>query len=274
MNFGLVSKSTSKNPTDLTKKNVVIVYNALSNASNSEEREQELRRLIQFPSEYETVFANLIHDINKIFTHHGNECHSTSYKNNSCYKKLKSVLNEYQETLSNHDIPAFTVKRAQPSITSKHTRTPTPKTMRTQHFDGPTPLLPSPKTSIYDMTDMKLKYFVDKFIAATDQREFIEKYISVLDEDNNPFPGMVDDIYTEMSSDENNSTNIFNNLKDIVQKQKKFGELKIYILYPIREFYTVPNRRNPNIRNLGGGKKQKQTKRKTKRKLTKRRMFK
>lgn len=277
LNSKTESKSTWKNTSDLTKRNVVFVYDALSKVSTSKKREDELRRIIHFPTEYESVFANLIHKVNDIFTSH--ECPSTSYKN-VCYKKLKTILNEFQESLSDYGTPVrFTFEPAltQTSKTSTHTPTPTPKHAPSPiPFDGPAPLLPSPQNLIYNMPQWKLRSFVEMFITTEDQIKFIQNYVVVLDEQGEPFPGMVHDITEDMMSYENDVNNILKHLEHLItiENHKPHEEkLKIHILYPFRVIYPS-NRRNPNIRNLGGGKKRQQTKRNTKRKynlsLTKR----
>lgn len=279
MDLKLNSKSTWKNTNELTKRNVVLVYDALSKAANSKKREDELRRIIHFPTEYASVFSNLVHKVNEIFTQHGHECPSsttTSYKN-VCYKKLKTVLNEFQESLHEDGTPvrftfnssltpnANTKNTLNQKHSSKHTPSPRP-------FDGPAPLLPSPKNLIYNMPEWKLKGFVEMLTRAEDQIKFIQKYVDVLDEQGESFPGMVHDITEDIMSYENDVKSILDHLGYLIKKPNE-EQLKIHILYPFRDIHPS-SRRNPSIRNLGGGKKRQQTKRTTKRyntSITKRR---
>ena len=92
------SKTTWKPITDLRKTEIARVYDALAQSKTKTDREASIRRMIHFPPEYETVFANLMWRVNRIFD--DNDCPSANYKT-KCYKEFKHILNEVQWTLTN-----------------------------------------------------------------------------------------------------------------------------------------------------------------------------
>ena len=311
MELEFVSKTTWKPDTDLTKTEIRLVYDALAQSSD---REKEMRRMIHFPAEHESVFATLIERVNDVFDKPA-RCPSANYKND-CYKELKRILNEFQRSLRDSGEPVrFTLKRTKPTTpiprpTTSTTTTPTttatttstttsPTTTTTTttprprpiSHNGPAPLSRTTDNLIYNMPDWQIESFAKMILECktVDERtKFIKKYVYVLNENDEPFPEMVDDIIVDLVDICDNSSQ-----DDAVEEHLKYlkkmhtpsmhtpsmhtpsmhtpsidTHLKIYILYPFPVMYPKvyrghKTRRTPNVRNLGGGKRR-QTKRRTK----------
>ncbi|NBO54155.1 MAG: hypothetical protein EBU84_06095 [Actinobacteria bacterium] len=274
--------STWKPLTDLKKTDIVRMYDALAQSKTKTDREAQMRRMIHYPPEYETVYATLIARVNRIFeAAKDNDClHKTKCHK---YKEFKHVLNEFQGGLfTDSGKPVrFTTRTRSPSRGTKVPRTPPrgdmhqgtarrpPKTGRTpQRHGDPAPVQPSSANNILNMPDWKINRFGEMILERNTDEErtnFIKKYVHVTDADGEPFPGLLSDIIVDIlhiisnwdETTESKIKNIFVHLLYL----KTYPEV-IRILYPFPVMYPSA-RRNPSVRR-GGGKRGGKRRRRTK----------
>ena len=268
MELDLDSKSTWNPHAHLKKVDAIRLYNALAKSSN---REEDVRRMIYFPPQHNSTFANLIKRITHVFDKH--ECPHANYKND-CYKEFKHVLNDFQESLSDSGEPVrFTL--IQTPTTAKRTSTPTKRTSTTaKRF--PAQLPHSVDNLIYNMSTLKIKMFAEMILNCktnAEKREFLEKYLYVLDANDEPFPSMVDDIIVDtLETPEFAIEDHFKHLMSRYGPEQPLDQdhIKLYILYPFPVMYSSIYRRGrtkhtrANVHNLGGGKRRYTKKRKMK----------
>jgi len=290
MELVLNSKSTWNPYPHLKKVDVIRLYNTLAKSSN---REEEMRRMIYFPPEHNSTFENLIKRITYVFDKH--ECLHADYKND-CYKEFEHLLNEFQESFSDSGEPVRfrliqtpttkrtpTPKKRTPSPT-KRTPSPTKRTpMPTKRKRTPSPTkryparLPhSVDNLIYNMSTLKIKMFVEMILNCKtneEKKEFLKKYLYVLDVNNEPFPGLVDDIIVDILDivdiHESPEFAMERHFKGLMSRYgpEDPDHIKLYILYPfpVMHFRGRTKHARANIHNLGGrGKRRRTRKRKMK----------
>ena len=257
-------KTTWKSLTDLKKTEIVRLYDALSQTKSKINREAEIRRMIHFPPEHETVFANLIRRVHRIFE--DNECPSANYKT-KCYKELKHVLNEFQEELfsdSGESVRFIITTRSPKTLPSPKTLL-SPKTLRSpkpgrspQRYGDPAPLQPSSANLILNMPDWKRIRFAEMILERNTYEEktnFIKKYVYATDDDGEPFPALLRDVIVDTVF-RSNEDDLDLDTKTEYISTDLMGYGTIHILYPFPAMYSnvfSNGRRNPNVRNLGGG---------------------
>ena len=255
--------------TVLSKGKMQWLYDVLVQANNDKDRVAILRRIIDYPPEYESVYANLItHAFKKIKK---DECPPANYKT-ECYREFKRAVNQFQDVFTDSGKPLrFTMKRrSSPIATATATATATAVEKR---VSSPVPLQPLNSTYIFWLPDWKIKGFatlISERSTDTEKRRFMQKYLHVTDEDGNPYAGLLNDIIADIlkiSNDDDNLTteskikSIFEHL--LILKNETYPEL-IYVLYPFPAVH--PNifrnkRRIPTVRKLGGGKRRSTKKR-------------
>lgn len=250
MSWDINLGSTWKPLTDLKKTDIARLYDALAKSSTREEREAVLRSMIHYPPEYETVFANLIRRVHRIFeAAKDNDClHKTKCHK---YKEFKHVLNEFQGGLfTDSGKPLrFTLNR-RPSSPSPRPTTPRPTTPRPTPspvlYDNPNPLPIGPKTYMGNIPDFKLRLFATMILDRTTEEEkitFIKKYMVIKYENDSdmPMPRDVETldrvILTILSKLRGNaSTQIKTQiLLDYLKHLKNFTQnpAEIYVLFPL-----------------------------------------
>ena len=264
-NWDIQSGSTWKSLTDLKKTEMVRLHDALVQAESQINREAIMRRMIHYPPEHETVFANLIRRVHRIFER--NICRTANYKT-KCYKEFKRVVNEFQGGLfTDSGKPLrFTLKRrSSPTSTATTTSTTATTTSTTspQKHSSSARLQPLISNYILHMPDWKIKRFAEMILERNTDEErinFIKKYVHVIDDDGEPFPGLLRDIIVDIvhmsnyyPTTESKIEHIFDYLLHL--KNTTYPEV-IYVLHPFPVMH--PNvfrngRRNPSVRNLGGG---------------------
>lgn len=230
------SKTTWKPITDLRKTEIVRVYDALAQSKTNPDREAIIRRMIHYPSEYETVFANLIRRVNHIFE--GNDCPSANYKT-KCYKDLKHVLNEFQGTLtgdSGESVHFTTMTRSpQPPQPPQSPRSPP-----SSRFPDPAPMQPSSANLILNMPDWKIKRFAEMVLERTTDAEktnFIKKYVYATYEDGEPFPGLLRDVIVDTVFRSNEDDLDLDTKTEYISTDLG-GYGTIHILYPFPTMYS------------------------------------
>ena len=255
MSWDINPGSTWKPLTDLKKKDIGRLYDALAKSSTREEREAVLRSMIHYPPEYETVFSNLIRRSHRTFEDNGNDCRPANYKT-ECYKDFKHGLNEFQGGLfTDSGKPLrFTLNR-RPSSPSPRPTTPRPTTPRPTTprptpspvlYDNPNPLPIGPKTYMGNIPDFKLRLFATMILDRTTEEEkitFIKKYMVIKYENDSdmPMPRDVETldrvILTILSKLRGNaSTQIKTQiLLDYLKHLKNFTQdpAEIYVLFPL-----------------------------------------
>lgn len=284
----LNSKTTWKPDTYFKKTDIVKLYDALSEA---EEIEAVMRRMIHYPPNHETTFANLIARVKQIFN--VNKCPHANYKN-ECYKNFKAVLNEFQEVYDDSGKPVlFTLTRTptptlMPSLSPTPHRAPSP--FRYYSYNPNPAVLPVGKdtyididTYMYNIPDLTLQIFARMIVDCTteaEKRTFIKKYMVInYDNDDSSIPlphdietmdNVIITILNKLRASNLYQTKI-QTLWDYLKQLKKNTRdpAKIHILYPFIYPKIRLNRRNPTLRNLGGGRKRRQTKRRPKSKKCK-----
>ena len=268
--------STWKPLTDLKKTDILRMYDALAQSKTKTDREAQMRRMIHYPPEYETVYATLIARVNRIFesAKDDNDClHKTKCHK---YKEFKHVLNEFQGGLfTDSGKPVrFTTRTRSPNPKTGRTvvAVPSPKTGRSpQRHGNPAPVQPSSANNILNMPDWKINRFAEMILERNTDEErtnFIKKYVHVTDADGEPFPGLLSDIIVDIlhiisnwdETTESKIKNVFVHL--LYLKTTTYPEV-IRILYPFPAMYPSA-RRNPSVHHLGGGKRGGKRRRRTK----------
>ncbi len=236
------------------------LYDVLVQANN-EDRVAILRRIIDYPPEYESVYANLItHAFKKIKK---DECPPANYKT-ECYREFKRAVNQFQDVFTDSGKPLrFTMKRrSSPIATATATATAVEK-----RVSSPVPLQPLHSNYIFWLPDWKIKGFatlISERSTDAEKRRFMQKYLHVTDEDGNPYAGLLNDIIADIlkisKDDDNDNLTTESKIKSIFEhllilKNETYPEL-IYVLYPFPAVH--PNifrnkRRIPTVRLLGGG---------------------
>jgi hypothetical protein len=231
----IVKKSTWKPMTDLIKADVVWLYDALA-ARGHDDREGILRRMIDYPPEHETTFANLIARVNDIFEK--NECPPANHKN-ECYKELKHVLNDFQgEVYTEHGKPLrFTLKRTPRPSTRPTTTTTTPRPFM---YDNPDPLPIGRNTYMWNITDLKLRMFAIMILDRTtdiERKEFIEKYMVIkyeIDDSESPIPA-------DLETLDNVILTILGNIRNNEHKSKEQKtQMLLNYLIKLKNFTSDP----------------------------------
>ena len=257
----------------IKKKEIKKLYDLLHKAITSAEREEIMRNAIRFSPEYETVFKNLIRNINDAFT---------IDLDRNCYKQFKDILYSFLDSIDDSGNPIqFTFKNTTGSRSRSKSKTPI-KALALAHSPAaaasenssmcalPIPLQPSPQNSISNLSDLKIGIFVTAFLTCevSKRDHFIKKYIHVRKSNGDPFPAFVHDIYEDMNYiviegqrhhlSEVKLRNLL--IKDL--KEKNTGLLsdneEIFILYPLPQIHMNMRNRGgkASIRNLGiGGKR-------------------
>jgi len=264
LKWDIQSGSTWKPTTDLSKAEIVRLYDALAQAKN---REEIMRSMIHYSPEHETVFANLIRRVHRTFE--DNACPSANYKT-KCYKELKHVLNEFQGNLftDSGESVRFTTRVPSPNtLPSSNTlpspkTVPSPKTLRSRspktllfsqrdQIHDPAPLQPSISNYILHMPHWKIKRFAEMILERNTDEErtnFIKKYVHATDDDGEPFPGLLRDIIVDIlhisNCDETTKSKINNIFVHLLHLKNTTYPEVIHILYPFPAMYS-------NVRNLG-----------------------
>ena len=252
----------------------------MAKSSTREEREAVLRSMIHYPPEHETVFANLIRRVHRIFEAKDSDClHKTKCHK---YKDFKHVLNEFQGGLfTDSGKPLrFTLKRRSPAAAIATTPTTATATSKSpQRHSSTAPLQPLNSNYILHMPDWKIKRFAEMISERnTDEKKtrFIQKYLHVTDEDGDPFIGLLNDIivdilhisnYDDDLTTESKIKRIFDHLLHL--KNTTYPEV-IHVLYPFPAMHPTVfrnGRRNPSVHNLGGGMRRRNQRTKKARKL-------
>jgi len=260
--------------TVLSKGKMKWLYDVLVQANNDKDRVAILRRIIDYPPEYETVYANLItHAFKNIKK---DECPPANYKT-ECYREFKRAVNEFQrELFTDSGKPVrFTLKRSSPTATAIATATATATSTVKKRVSSPVPLRSSQSNNILQMPNWKIKGFAEMISernTVAEKRRFIQKYLHVTDEDGNPLSPLSDSLLNDIIIDMlsyNNAEYIFLFLLDLKNNNSYSEQYTYYILYPFPDMLH-PNvfrsgRRIPNVRLLGGGKRR-PTKKRTNRK--------
>lgn len=109
------------------------LYGMLHKAKTYNEREEIMRRVIQFPPEYETVFKNLIGDVNNTFM-----------TDENCYSQFKNILLSFQQEVVDEsgELIQFKIKFKSPSKSPGKPKSPS----KSPGKPMPTCLLPTPLT--------------------------------------------------------------------------------------------------------------------------------
>lgn len=278
MEVELETKTTWNLHKHLKKVDVIRLYNALTKSSN---REKDIRRMIYFPPEHTSTFSNLIKRITRVFDKH--ECPHSNYKND-CYKEFKHVLNEFQESLSDSGEPVrFTLIETPTPTPTKRTPTPTKRTPNpikrtpnpikrtpTPTKGFPAPLPPSENNLIYNLSNLRIKMFIQMILnckTSEEKREFLQKYFYIFGANDEPFPDLVNDLIVDIL--ETNSELLDSHFNYLMSKYgpdqpRDSDYTKLHILYPFPVMYGL-NRRGRTTHDLGrGGKRRRTRKRKMK----------
>jgi hypothetical protein len=109
------------------------------------------------------------------------------------------------------------------------------------------------------MPDWKINRFAEMILERNTDEEktnFIKKYVYAADDDGEPFPGLIRDVIVDiLNICKEADLDLDEKPKHIVADLEFFRT--IHILYPFPAMYSnvfSNGRRNPNVRNLGGGK--------------------
>lgn len=273
MTIETASKSTWNPYGGVIKKTEIKkLYDLLHKASTSVEREEIMRNAIRFSPEYESVFKNLIRNINDAFT-----------TDRNCYSEFKDILYSFLDSMDDSGKPVqFTIKIATGSRSRSRSKSKTPtKALAAAAAPAsetsstcalPTPLQPSSQNSVSNLSDLKIGIFVTGFLtcARSKRDQFIKKYVYVRKSNGESDPAMVNDIYSDMmyigdsehlrEDEESTEAKLRNvlieHLKDTNTELLRDDE-EIFILYPFPQVHMTMKRkgRRPSIRNLGGGKR-------------------
>ncbi len=267
----VAKKSTWKSRESVLSKGMMKwLYDALVQASNDKDRVAILRRMMDSPPEYETVYTNAITDAFKKFKK--DECPPANYKT-ECYKEFKRVVNQFRDLFTDSGKPLrFTLKRrSSPRAASAEAV----KKQVSPQRHSPVPLHSSYYNNILQMPNWKIKGFaklISERSTDAEKRRFIQKYLHVTDKDGNTLSpssdALLNDIVINILSS-NDVEVIFADLLELKEENAYSEQYAYYIVYPFAEMMH-PNvfrsgRRIPNVRLLGGGKRR-PTKRRTKRK--------
>jgi hypothetical protein len=253
----------------IKKTEIKKLYDLLHKASTSAEREEIMRNAIRFSPEYETVFKNLIRNINDAFT-----------TDRNCYSEIKDILYSFLDSMDDSGKPVhFTIKiatgsrsRSRSGSRSKSkskSKTPTqalaasPAASETSSMCAlPTPLQPSPQNSVFNLSDLKIGIFVTAFLtcAISKRDQFIKKYVDVRKSNGESDPAFVHDISEDMNyirgRDQHISEVKLRNVLIEHLKDTNADNGEIFILYPFPQVHMTMRRRGQlSIRNLGGGKR-------------------
>ena len=262
----------------IKKTEIKKLYDLLHKASTSVEREEIMRNAIRFSPEYETVFKNLIRNINDAFT-----------TDRNCYKQFKDILYSFLDSMDDSGKPVqFTIKIATGSRSRSRSRsgsrskskskTPTQALAASLAAAAaaaadasetssmcalPTPLQPSSQNSVSNLSDLKIGIFVTGFLtcARSKRDQFIKKYVDVRKSNGESDPAMVNDISEDMNyisgRDQHLSEVKLRNVLIEHLKDTNADNGEIFILYPFPQIHMTMTRkgRRPSIRNLGGGKR-------------------
>lgn len=273
MTVETASKSTWNPYGSIIKKTEIKkLYDLLHKAITSAEREEIMRNAIRFSPEYETVFKNLIRNINDAFT-----------TDRNCYSEIKDILYSFLDSMDDSGKPVhFTIKiatgsrsRSRSGSRSKSkskSKTPTKALAASLAAAAsetssmcalPTPLQPSPQNSVSNLSDLKIGIFVTAFLTcATSKRDqFIKKYVDVRKSNGESDPAFVHDISEDMNyirgRDQHLSEVKLRNVLIEHLKDTNADNEEIFILYPFPQVHMTMRRRGQlSIRNLGiGGKR-------------------
>jgi hypothetical protein len=255
----------------IKKTEIKKLYDLLHKASTSVEREEIMRNAIRFSPEYETVFKNLIRNINDAFT-----------TDRNCYKQFKDILYSFLDSMDDSGKPVqFTIKittgsrsRSRSGSRGKGKSASPPAKARSKSRSPskcalPTPLQPSPQNSISNLSDLKLGIFVTAFLTCDESQRapFVKQYIYATRPNGDSSPEFVDVISSDMNtiirygrhlSESELISKIITHLKDTKVDNENMDEGTIddiFILYPFPQIHMTMTRkgRRPSIRNLGGG---------------------
>jgi hypothetical protein len=248
----------------IKKTEIKKLYDLLHKASTSAEREEIMRNAIRFSPEYETVFKNLIRNINDAFT-----------TDRNCYSEIKDILYSFLDSMDDSGKPVhFTIKIATGSRSRSGSRskskskTPTkalaasPASETSSMCALPTPLQPSSQNSVSNLSDLKIGIFVTAFLtcAISKRDQFIKKYVDVSKSNGESDPAFVHDISEDMNyirgRDQHISEVKLRNVLIEHLKDTNADNGEIFILYPFPQVHMTMRRRGQlSIRNLGGGKR-------------------
>ena len=209
------------------------LYGLLHKAKTFNEREEIMRRVIQFPPEYESVFKNLIADVNNTFM-----------TDENCYSQFKNILLSFQQEVvdDSGELIHFKIKIKSPSKSPGKPKSPSKspgkpkspskspgklkspskspgkpkspskspgKPKSPSKSPGklvptcvlPTPLTHSSQNSVSNLSDLKLGIFCNAFITCSNSSErtkFIKKYIYASKSNGDSFHEFVNDISEDM----------------------------------------------------------------------------
>ena len=264
----------------IKKTEIKKLYDLLHKASTSVEREEIMRNVIRFSPEYESVFKNLIRNINDAFT-----------TDRNCYKQFKDILYSFLDSMDDSGKPVhFTIKIAtgsrsrSRSKSKSKSKTPTkalaasptaaaasPASETSSMCALPTPLQPSSQNSVSNLSDLKIGIFVTAFLtcAISKRDQFIKKYVDVRKSNGESDPAFVHDISEDMNyirgRDQHLSEVKLRNVLIEHLKDTNADNGEIFILYPFPQIHMTMTRkgRRPSLRNLGIGGKRRGKGRKT-----------
>ena len=275
MTVETASKSTWNPYGSIIKKTEIKkLYDLLHKATTSAERDEIMRNAIRFSPEYETVFKNLIRNINDAFT-----------TDRNCYKQFKDILYSFLDSMDDSGKPVhFTIKIATGSRSRSRSKSKSKSKTPTQALAAsdaaaapaaapasetssmcalPTPLHPSPQNSVFNLSDLKIGIFVTAFLtcAISKRDQFIKKYVDVRKSNGESDPAFVHDISEDMNyirgRDQHISEVKLRNVLIEHLKDTNADNEEIFILYPFPQIHMNMKRRGQlSIRNLGiGGKR-------------------
>lgn len=247
----------------IKKTEIKKLYDLLHKASTSVEREEIMRNAIRFSPEYESVFKNLIRNINDAFT-----------TDRNCYSEIKDILYSFLDSMDDSGKSVqFTIKittgsRSRSKSKSK-SKTPTKALAAAAASETssmcalPTPLQPSSQNSVFNLSDLKIGIFVTAFLtcAISKRDQFIKKYVDVRKSNGDSDPAFVHDISEDMNyirgRDQHISEVKLRNVLIEHLKDTNADNGEIFILYPFPQVHMTMRRRGQlSIRNLGiGGKR-------------------
>lgn len=266
----------------IKKTEIKKLYDLLHKASTSVEREEIMRNVIRFSPEYESVFKNLIRNINDAFT-----------TDRNCYKQFKDILYSFLDSMDDSGKSVqFTIKITTGSRSSSRSgsrsksksKTPTkalaasptaaaasPASETSSMCALPTPLQPSSQNSVSNLSDLKIGIFVTAFLtcAISKRDQFIKKYVDVRKSNGESDPAFVHDISEDMNyirgRDQHLSEVKLRNVLIEHLKDTNADNGEIFILYPFPQIHMTMTRkgRRPSLRNLGIGGKRRGKGRKT-----------
>lgn len=257
MTVETASKSTWNPYGSLIKKtDIKKLYDLLHKANTPAERDELMRNAIHFSPEYETVFKNLIRNINDAFT-----------TDRNCYKQFKDILYSFQDSMDDLGNPVqFKIKITTGSRSRSKGTTPPAMALKSPSNDVlPTPLQHSPQNSISNLSDLKIGIFVTMFLTrdASQRAPFIKRYIYAMKPNGDSFPAFVDDILSDMMNHirdrrhDLSEVKLRNELIEHLKYTNEGSERNIFILYPFPQIHMTMTRkgRRPSTRNLGGGRR-------------------